>query len=60
MLEITYFPDKTNIPAIRRANIDLTADEYFTYGILKAVAFQSNANNKATNGIGPKNTFLFR
>lgn len=59
-LEIAYFPDPSNIAAVERANIDLVSDTYFNYGILKAVAFQSNANQNASRETGSKNTFLFR
>lgn len=54
-LNEVYFPDSTNITAVKRANIDLMSALYFNYGIFKAVVYQS-----AFIGFVPKKTFLSR
>lgn len=59
-LREVYFANKTNVGEIIRANAHLLSDSGYNYGILKAAAFQSAANGKATSGTGRKNTFLFR
>lgn len=59
-LRIAYFSDKTSIDTIKRANLALMSDLAIIDSMLKAVALQANANNKNTDKIGSKNTFLYR
>lgn len=59
-LREAYFSNLTNIDAIIRANGDFLSDSFVNYKILKAIAFQSKANSKASSELGRKNTFLFR
>lgn len=59
-LRKAYFSNVTNVDAIKRANNDLLSDSTTTHQIIEAVVLQANANQKATNKVESKNTFLFR
>lgn len=59
-LRTAYFSDTTTVDAIRLANIALMSDLKFQDSILKAAALQGNANSKASDSNGPKNTFVYR
>lgn len=55
-----YFPNKTDLDAIRRGNIAMLSDLRVNDNVLKAVVYQANANNKAIDRARHKNTFFFR
>lgn len=55
-----YFPNKTNVDAIKSGNIALVSDIYVGDNVLKAIAYHANANSKTTDKIQHKNTFFFR
>lgn len=62
-LRIAYFSNKTDIDAIKRANIALLSDANFGDSVIKAVVLQTIANNNNKNSAqnqSQKNTFLFR
>lgn len=56
-LRIAYFPDTTNIKAIRRQNIALESDLVISDSIIKLFTLQANSNNGDNQHY---NTFLFR
>lgn len=61
LLRKAYFLNTTQVNAIRRQNIALMSDLFFTNGILRTIMRQANANNKDDNSPGrERNTYFFR
>lgn len=59
-LRRAYFSDTSSIDAIRRGNLDYYSDLIIRDSVLKAVAYQADANNKSPDKSKHKNTFLIR
>lgn len=59
-LRKTYFSNVTNVDMIKRTNANLLSDGNTNYNQIKAILLQTKANQKYTNEIGRKTTFLFR
>lgn len=59
-LRDAYFPNTTDIPTTRLANINLLSDLNINYGILKNVIQQIKANSNEDDETQHKNTFLLR
>lgn len=57
---MAYYSDTANEDAIINSNIGLLSDSVLRDAVLKTVILQAISNNRDTNKLNHRNTFLFR
>lgn len=59
-LRKAYFPDPSNVEAIKQGNLNYQSDLIIRDNVLKTIIYQADANNNSPNKSHHRNTFLLR